>query len=104
MYNELTEKDIKKMQEEIDYRITVVRPKINQEIQNAREYGDLSENAEYHAARKEKGKNEGRIDYLKQMIRTAKIVELNENKDEVGIFDKVKVLFEEDNQVEQMIK
>lgn len=102
MYNELTEKDIKKMQEEIDYRITVVRPKINQEIQNAREYGDLSENAEYHVARKEKGKNEGRIDYLKQMIRTAKIVELNENKDEVGIFDKVKVLFEEDNQVEQI--
>lgn len=100
MYNELTEKDIKKMQEEIDYRIAVIRPKISQDIIEAKAHGDLSENAEYHAARKEKGRNEGRIEYLRAMIKTAKIVTLNSNENEVGLFDKVEVLFEEDNETE----
>ena len=102
MYNELTENDIKKMKEEIEYRIKVVRPKIIKEIQESRAMGDLSENAEYHAARREKGKNEGRIEYLKNMIDTAKIISLNDNKDEVGIFDKVEILFEDENEVEKV--
>ena len=89
-----------KMQEEIDYRIAVIRPKISQDIIEAKAHGDLSENAEYHAARKEKGRNEGRIEYLRAMIKTAKIVEPNSNKNEVGLFDKVEVLFEEDNEIE----
>lgn len=100
MYNELTEQDIKKMQEEIDYRIAVIRPKISQDIIEAKAHGDLSENAEYHAARKEKGRNEGRIEYLRAMIKTAKIIKPNLNKNEVGIFDKVEVLFEEENETE----
>ena len=100
MYNELTEQDIKKMQEEIDYRIAVIRPKISQDIIEAKAHGDLSENAEYHAARKEKGRNEGRIEYLRAMIKTAKIISPNNRSDEIGIFDKVEVLFEEENEVE----
>ncbi len=100
MYNELTKKDIQKMQEEIDYRIAVLRPKISQDIIEAKAHGDLSENAEYHAARKEKGRNEGRIEYLRAMIKTAKIVTPNSNENEVGLFDKVEVLFEEDNEIE----
>lgn len=100
MYNELTQKDIQKMQEEIDYRIAVIRPKISQDIIEAKAHGDLSENAEYHAARKEKGRNEGRIEYLRAMIKTAKIVTLNSKEDEVGLFDKVEVLFEEENELE----
>lgn len=100
MYNELTKTDIEKMQEEIDYRIAVIRPKISQDIIEAKAHGDLSENAEYHAARKEKGRNEGRIEYLRAMIKTAKIVEPNSKEDEVGLFDKVEVLFEEDNETE----
>ena len=102
MYNELTETDIKKMQEEIDYRISVLRPKIGQEIVDARAQGDLSENADYHAARRAKGKNESRIEYLKDMIKTAKIISTEPDKNKVGIFDKVEVLFEEDGSVETM--
>lgn len=102
MFNELTETDIKKMQEEIDYRITVLRPKISQDIIEAKAHGDLSENAEYRSARREKGRNEGRIEYLRAMIRTAKIIKPNNNVDEVGIFDKVTVLFEEENSIEIM--
>jgi len=100
MFNELTENDIKKMQEEIDYRIEVLRPKISQDIIEAKAHGDLSENAEYHAARKEKGRNEGRIEYLRAMIKTSTIIKPNSNKDEIGIFDKVEVLFEEENEIE----
>ena len=100
MYNELTENDIRQMQEEIDYRINVIRPQISQAIVEAKAHGDLSENAEYHAARTQKGRNEGRIEYLREMIKTAKIVKLDPNKDEVGMFDKVTVFFEDDNEEE----
>ena len=102
MYNELTETDIKKMQEEIDYRISVLRPKIGQEIVDARAQGDLSENADYHAARRAKGRNESRIEYLKEMIKTAKIISTEPDQNTVGIFDKVEVLFEEDGSIETM--
>ena len=61
MYNELTKVDIEKMQQEIDYRIGVIRPQILEEVKMARSHGDLSENAEYHAAKRERGKNESRI-------------------------------------------
>lgn len=100
MFNELTENDIKKMQEEINYRIAVIRPKISQDIIEAKAHGDLSENAEYHAARKEKGRNEGRIEYLRAMIKTASVIKPNENKNEIGIFDEVEVFFVEDNEIE----
>lgn len=100
MFNELTETDIKKMQEEIDYRIAVLRPKISQDIIEAKAHGDLSENAEYRSARREKGRNEGRIEYLRNMIKTAKIVKPNTNENEVGLFDFVEVLFEEENSLE----
>jgi len=100
MFNELSEKDIAEMQKEIDYRIDVIRPRISQDIVEAKAHGDLSENAEYHAARKEKGTNEGRIEYLRAMIKTAKVIKQNTNKDEVGIFDRVEVFFEEDNETQ----
>ena len=89
------------MNEEIDYRITVLRPQISQEIIEAKAQGDLSENAEYHAARKAKGRNESRIEYLKSMIKTAKIVKPeNEKSDEVGLFDKVEVFFADEGTTE----
>ncbi|NCB48478.1 MAG: transcription elongation factor GreA [Clostridia bacterium] len=98
MFNELSEKDIFEMEKEIDYRIAFIRPKISKDIVEAKAHGDLSENAEYHAARREKGINEGRIEYLRLMIKTAKVVHQNNKSDEVGIFDKVEVFFEEDNE------
>ena len=75
MYDELTPVDIKKMQEELDYRITVVRPKILEEVKFTRSFGDLSENFEYHAAKRERGKNESRIRYLRNMIKTAIVID-----------------------------
>lgn len=97
MYDELTEIDIKKMKEELEYRITKVRPEILEEVKLTRSYGDLSENAEYHAAKRERGKNESRIRYLRNMIKTAVIVDTSSEEDKVGLFDTVTYYVEEDD-------
>ena len=94
MFDELTEVDIKKMEEEILYRESVLAPKLGAELQRTREFGDLSENAEYKEAKREKRKNEGRIRYLKNMIRTAKVIEIKKDDDKVGLFDRVKIFNE----------
>lgn len=60
MHNQLTESDIKKMQEEIEYRKLVVRKEALEDVKEARAQGDLSENFEYYAAKKFKNKNEGK--------------------------------------------
>ena len=70
MYDELTKNDIKKMEEEIEYRKLVVRKEAIEAVKEARAQGDLSENFEYYAAKKDKNKNESRIRYLERMIRT----------------------------------
>lgn len=98
MYDELTENDIKKMQEEIEYRKVVVRKKALEAVKEARAHGDLSENFEYHAAKKDKNANESRIRYLERMIRTAKIVSDDSPEDEVGLNNTVTVYFEEDGE------
>jgi transcription elongation factor GreA len=91
MYDELTEVDIKKMEEEILYRESVLGPELLAEMKRTREFGDLSENAEYKEAKREKRKNEGRIRYLKNMIRTAKVIEIEKDEGVIGLFDKVKI-------------
>lgn len=103
MHNELTKTDIKKMQEEMDYRITVLRPKILEEVKFARGHGDLSENFEYKAAKQERGKNESRIRFLRNMIKTAVIIEDNSKEDEVGLYDKVTYYIEEDDEEETVM-
>jgi transcription elongation factor GreA len=102
MYDELTKVDIKKMQEELEYRITVVRPEILEDVKLARSHGDLSENAEYHAAKRERGKNESRIRYLRNMIKTAVIIDTDSAQDCVGIFDTVTFYVEEDDCEEEV--
>ena len=62
MYDELTEQDIKKMEEEIEYRKLVVRKEALEAVKEARAQGDLSENFEYHAAKKDKNQNERKSD------------------------------------------
>ena len=94
MYDELTEVDIKKMQEEIDHRVQVLRPQLIEEVQTARAFGDLSENFEYKCAKQAKNRNESRIRYLERMIRTAKVIEVKGQDDAVGLFDKVTVFNE----------
>lgn len=100
MYNELTKKDIEKMQEEMEYRIGVLRPKILEEVKFARSHGDLSENFEYKAAKQERGKNESRIRFLKNMIKTAVIINVESEEGKVGLYDKVTYYVEEDDQEE----
>lgn len=100
MYDELTQVDIKKMKEELEYRIGVVRPKILEEVKFTRSFGDLSENFEYHAAKRERGKNESRIRYLRNMIKTAIIIDTKSDEDTVGLFDTVTYLVEEDGEEE----
>ncbi len=96
MYDELTSVDIQKMQEEIEYRISL-RPGLREEVQRARELGDLSENDEYRTAKREKGKNDSRTRYLQNMIATAKIIDATSKDDEVGLFDLVTLYIEEDD-------
>ncbi len=96
MYDELTQSDIKKMQEEIEYRKLVVRPKALEEVKETRAHGDLSENFEYHAAKKVKNQNESRIRYLERMIRTAKVISDESADDEIGLNNTVTVEFLED--------
>ncbi len=102
MYDELTAVDIKKMKEELEHRITVVRPEILEDVKLARSHGDLSENAEYHTAKRERGKNESRIRYLRNMIKTAKIINCDSAADTVGLFDTVTFYVEEDDCEEQV--
>ena len=103
MYDELTAVDIRKMQEEVDYRRLELRPKLLEDVKTAREFGDLSENFEYKAAKREKNRNDSRIRYLERMIRTAKVIDAASKSDEIGLFDKVTIYIEEDEE-EQVIE
>ena len=100
MYDELTPSDIRKMEDEIEYRKLVVRPKALEDVKEARAHGDLSENFEYYAAKKYKNQNESRIRYLERMIKTAKVISENSAVDEVGINNTVTVEFIDDVTVE----
>ena len=100
MYNELTEVDIKKMQEEIDYRMRVVRPKCIEDLKTARGFGDLSENYEYKAAKQELRRCDSRLRYLKRMIATAKVIEADAREGVAGLFDRVTIEYVEDGDTE----
>ena len=100
MNDRLTQSDIDKMQEEIDYRKLVKRPELIEHVKEMRAHGDLSENFEYHAAKREKNKNESRIRYLERMIKTAQIISDDSAADEVGMNNTVTVYVEEDDEEE----
>ena len=82
MHDELTKVDIKKMQEEIEYRKFVLMPKLKAELKYARELG----------------KNNGRIRYLQSMIDTAKVIDVDMTDGVVGLFDSIKLYVEEDEE------
>lgn len=103
MHDELTQVDIQKMQEEIDYRIRELRPKLIEDVQTARAFGDLSENYEYKVAKQEKNRNESRIRYLQNMIRTAHVISAESAEDVAGLFDTI-VMFNEKLGREQTIR
>lgn len=100
MRERLTESDVKKIEEEIEHRKLVVRKEAIEAVKEARAHGDLSENFEYHAAKKDKNKNESRIRYLERMLKTAEIVSDASEDGVVGINNRVTVYFPEDDEEE----
>ena len=97
MNNKLTRKDIEDMQAEIDHRKLVLRPELLEEVKETRAQGDLSENFEYHVAKRAKNQNESRIRFLERMIKTAKIIEDDTAGNEAGINKKVTIYIPEDD-------
>ena len=97
---ELTKKDLEKIRQELDHRRIELRPQLLEAVKEARAFGDLSENFEYKAAKQEKNKNESRIRYLENMIRTAKVIDGRSAAGEVGLYDKVTVLLEDEGETE----
>jgi len=100
MYNELTEVDIRKMQEEIDYKTRVVRPKCIEDLKTARGFGDLSENYEYKAAKQELRRCDSRLRYLKRMIATEKVIRADDREGVASLFDRVTIEYVEDGDTE----
>ena len=98
----MTEKDVKRIEEEIEYRKLVVRKQALEAVKEARAHGDLSENFEYHAAKKDKNQNESRIRYLERMLKTSEVVSEESKEDEVGLNNTVRLYFEEDDETETM--
>ena len=101
MREKLTERDVQKIQQEIEHRKLVVRKEAIEAVKEARAQGDLSENFEYYAAKRHKNQNESRIRYLERMLKTADIVTDTSREDEVGMDDIVEVEFEEDGEIEK---
>lgn len=101
MREQLTQSDVKRIEEEIEYRKLVVRKEAIEAVKEARAHGDLSENFEYHAAKKDKNQNESRIRYLERMLKTAVIVSDESRENEVGINNTVMVYFEDEEEVEE---
>lgn len=100
MGERLTESDVKKIKEEIEYRKLVVRKRELEAVKEARAQGDLSENFEYKAAKQDKNRNESRIRYLERMLKNARIISDNSRDGEIGINNTVTVYFEDDDETE----
>ena len=103
MHDELTAVDIRKMQQELDYRENELMPRILEDVKTARAFGDLSENFEYKAAKDEQRRNASRIRYLKQMIASAVVIDADSAADVAGLFDSV-TLFMEDEDEEMTVR
>lgn len=98
MNNKLTEENIKKLREELEYRLTVKRAEIAKEKLVAAAHGDRSENAEYKEACANYRENDNRIQYLMTMISTATIIDEDTiDKSVLGINSKARIKFVEDN-------
>lgn len=100
MRNQLTASDVEKIEAEIEHRKLVVRKEAIEAVKEARAQGDLSENFEYYAAKRDKNKNESRIRYLERMLKTSTVISDDSKEDEVGLNNTVTVYFEEDDEEE----
>ena len=100
MRERLTKSDVEKIEAEIEYRKLTVRKEAIEAVKAARAQGDLSENFEYYAAKRDKNKNESRINYLERMLKTAEIVSDDSRADEVGMNNVVEIYFEDEDETE----
>ena len=91
MHDELTKKDIEQMEAELRQRRCELRPELLEEVKRTRAFGDLSENFEYKEAKRAKNRNDSRIRYLENMIRTAQVIPDTSREGEVGLFDRVEL-------------
>lgn len=98
MREKLTNSDVRKIQEEIEHRKVVVRTQCLEAVKEARAHGDLSENFEYHAAKKDKNLNESRIRYLENMLKSAVIISDESQDDEIGLNKTVTLYMEDDEE------
>ena len=88
----LTEEGLKKLNDELDHLIAVERPNISKQIAEAREKGDLSENAEYDAAKEAQGLLELKISKLQETIKNARVLDKSQiQSDTVQILSKVTI-------------
>lgn len=85
------------MQEEIEERIRM-RASLKEAVKAARDLGDLSENDEYRSAKREMNRNNSRIRYLENMIRTAVVITTDSAEGEVGLFDEITIYYPEDDE------
>ena len=98
MHNQLTSENMRKLQEELEYRMTVKRAEIAKEKLVAAAHGDRSENAEYKEACRNYRENDNRIQYLLSMISTATIIDEDDiDKSVLGVNSKAKIKFVADD-------
>lgn len=98
MYDRITQKDVKRIEEEIEHRKLVVRKQAIADVQEARAHGDLSENFEYKAAKQFKNQNESRIRHLERILRNARIISEESKDDEAGLNNIVTIYMPEDDE------
>lgn len=102
MYDKLTKKDIALMEAELEDRRLNQRPKIMEEVKRTREFGDLSENYEYKAAKQAQRRNDSRMRYLQNMIKTAQVIDdepaADSDTGKVKLYDRVTLYLPEDEE------
>ena len=99
MHDKLTKKDIEMMERELEDRRLNIRPKIMEEVKRCREYGDLSENYEYKAAKQAQRQNDSRVRYLQNMIKTAQLIDEDaQQAGAVQLYDRVTLYLPEDEE------
>ena len=99
MHDKLTKQDIELMEKELEDRRLNIRPQIMEEVKRTRAFGDLSENYEYKAAKDAQRRNDSRMRYLENMIKTARIIDEDQGRPGgVKLYDKVTLWLPEDQE------
>lgn len=99
----LTESALEKLERKLDQLVLVERKNIAQEIKRAREFGDLSENAEYHAARETQAKNEAEIAKLKEILSNYELVQESNDTDKIHINSHVKIEYLDSHEIAEIM-